>query len=162
VDLKILGVNGVRIHKLGNGGAAAVQYQSATAALWQAALAGLAPNAAIVLLGTNDHSAEIVPSAFNTQIGAILDRIVAARALTDRMLLSPTGNGLVKTYPLSAYVTELRSLAVSKDIAMLDAYLHMPSYTNGNSRNLYANTTHLNANGGQYVADQLLRVLTAT
>jgi lysophospholipase L1-like esterase len=160
-DLKILGGNGVRVHKLGNGGAAAVQYEAATAAIWQAGLAELAPNLVILLLGTNDHSAEIDPDDFEDQITTIVDRIRAARANTDILLLSPTGNGLSKAYELSDYVLKLRNVAVAESTAMLDAYLLMPSYTVGNSRGLYANTTHLNASGGQYVADALLRLLKA-
>lgn len=160
-DLKILGANGVRLHKLGNGGAAAVQYEEADEDIWNAGLAALAPNLVILLLGTNDHSAEIVPADFYDQMNVITDRIRAARANTDILLLSPTGNNLSKTYELSDYVTKLRLLAVTESFAMVDAYQLMPSYTIGNSRGMYASGTHLNASGGQYVANPLVRVLKA-
>lgn len=160
-DCKITGSNGVRIHKLGNGGLTAENATDVDATIWEAGIAALAPNLVIVLLGTNDHSHDVVPATFGTQITTLITRIRAARANTDILLLSPAANDLTETYDLSDYVTVLRDLAVTEETAMVDFYLNLPDYTAGNARGLYSNTTHLNANGGQVGASLLVRMLTA-
>lgn len=160
-DCRITGNNGVRVHKLGNGGLTAENATDVDATIWQAGIAALAPNLVIVLLGTNDHSHDVVPATFGTQITTLITRIRAARANTDILLLSPADNDLTETYALSEYVTVLRDLAVSEETCMVDFYLNLPDYTIGNARGLYSNTTHLNASGGQVGASLLVRVVTA-
>lgn len=160
-DCKITGSNGVRIHKLGNGGLTAGQAVAVDATIWEAGIAALAPNLVIILLGTNDHSQDVVPATFSTNITTLITRIRAARANTDILLLSPADNDLTETYLLTDYVTVLRDLAVSEETAMVDFYLNLPDYTIGNARGLYSNTTHLNASGGQLGANLLTRMITA-
>lgn len=156
----ISGINGVIVDRIGNGGATAAQYAAVNATIWQAGLAALAPNLAIVLLGTNDDSTDVNPATFGTNLTTLVTRIRAAVPLCDVLLLTPAANGLsVGTYSMSQYVTQIRAVAVAQNCMCLDMYLNMASYTDSDSRSLMAGTSHLNANGGQVYADRMLREL---
>lgn len=151
-----IGTDGVRLHRLGNGGATATNYAAVDATIWQAGLTALAPNLVIILLGTNDDSGDITPTTFNTNISTMITRIRTALPRCDILLLTPGPNGLAAgTYSTDYYVNVLRSRAVADGLACLDIYLAIGNYTDGNARSLYSNTTHLNSNGTQLVADLL-------
>lgn len=153
---------GCRVHTLGNPGATAAQYASQNSTLWAAAWTALAPTAVAVLLGTNDMSGNVAPSTFGGSIDTLCTRIQAAVPLADIILLSPADNGLAgKTYTVSQYRDELRNAAVRNGALFIDTYRTIGGYTNGNSRSLYLNSSHLNANGGQAAADAIARRLKA-
>lgn len=155
-----IGTDGVRLHKLGNGGATAGDYAAVDATIWQAGLTALAPNLCIIVLGTNDDSGNVVPNTFNTNISTIISRIRTAMPLCDILLLTPGPNGLASgTYSTDYYVNVLRSRAVADSLACYDLYLALGNYTDGNSRGLWANTSHLDADGGQQAADGLYETL---
>lgn len=161
IDLQRTG-NGVRLLRIGNSGATAAQYASQNSTLWAAAWTALAPTAVAILLGTNDMSGNVAPSSFGGSIDTLCTRIQAAVPLADVFLLSPADNGLTgKTYTVSQYRDELRNAAVRNSALFIDTYRPIGSYTNGNSRGLYLNTSHLNANGGRVVADMMIRRLKA-
>ena len=52
----------------GNGGLTAENATDVDATIWEAGIAALAPNLVIILLGTNDHSHDVDPADFSTQI----------------------------------------------------------------------------------------------
>ena len=161
IDLQRTG-NGARLLRLGNGGSTAAQYIASNATLWQAGLTAFAPSAVALLLGTNDMSGNVAPSSFGGSIDTLCTRIQAAVPLADVILLSPADNGLTgKTYTVSQYRDELRNAAVRNSALFIDTYRSIGSYTNGNSRGLCLNTSHLNANGGRVVADMMIRRLKA-
>lgn len=159
VDCQLDG-SGVRLHKLGNGGATAAQYESATAAIWQAGLAAIAPDLVVLLLGTNDHAADVVPGTFAGSMNTLIDRVQAAVAC-DIMLLSPGPNGTAGTaYTVDQYVDQLRWLATKENAAMVNAYSHLLDYASDGVGG-WANSTHLNASGGQVIANEVIRMLRA-
>lgn len=161
VDLQKSG-NGVRVHRLGNGGATVAQYVAVDSTIWQASIAALAPDVAIILLGTNDHSGNRLPGDFGADIATLAGRVRSARSLCDVMLLSPCDNGLSgKTYTVGHYSNELRSRAVANSYAFVDAHQAMGTYTNADALGLWENTSHINEVGAQQVADMLIRVLKA-
>lgn len=161
VDLQESG-NGVRVHRLGNSGATAAEYVAANSTLWAAALTALAPNLAVVLLGTNDDSADVAPATFGGSMDTIIDRIQAALPLCDVLVLTPGLNGLAAgTYTTATYIQKLRDVAVRQDAACFDASMTVGAYTNANSRGLWENTSHINELGAQVVASGLVRVLRA-
>lgn len=152
--------NGVRVHRLGNGGATAAQYIAADATLWQDGLIALAPTSVVLLLGTNDQAFNVAPATFGASIDTIVGRISAALPLADVILLSPADNGLTgKTYMVTQFRDELKAAARRNNCVFIDTYTPIGSYANGNSRGLYENTSHLNEIGGQVVADAILRRL---
>jgi hypothetical protein len=160
-DLQRTG-NGVRLHRLGNGGATAAQYAAADATLWQAGLTALNPTAVAILLGTNDMSANVLPATFGGSIDTLCTRIRAALPLADIILLPSADNGLAgKTYTMAQYRDEMRNAAVRNSGLFIDTYASIGGYTNGNSRSLYLNTSHINANGGQVETDTIARRLKA-
>jgi len=166
VHTQALGVNGVEISKFGNGGGTTGQYATAPAP-WDAGVTAISPHLVIVELLTNDDAKEggapITPAAAGANLTTIVNRIQAAAPLADILLVTPSANGLGDgTYPLSAYVDQMRAVAVAKNVAMLDMYLNVPSYADANTRGLMLNTSHLNANGGQLFANRIVRMIKAT
>lgn len=159
VDCKI-NANGVRLHRVGNGGATGIDYTDVDATIWQASLTQLNPDLSIILLGTNDHNLEYAPSAFAVTIDTMIDRIRAAVPTCDVLLLTPALNGLSKAYSLSQYVDELRDMAVADSCAALDAYMHVLAYASDGVGG-WENSTHLDARGGRIVANLLMRMLRA-
>jgi hypothetical protein len=161
-DFKITPANGVRVHKVGNGGLTGGQAVAVDATIWQAGLAALAPHLVVILLGTNDDSADVVPATFGTQIATLVSRIRTAVPTADILLLSPTANGLADgTYTTDLYIAQLRAQAVALNTAMVDFYLHLPLWTDLTGRGLNGTGPHLNASGGQFAANLLDRFLRA-
>lgn len=155
-----LSANGVRINWCGNGGASAESFSQVDETIWSDAITALTPDVVIILLGTNDHSGNVLPATFATRINAVVDRIQAALPLTDIVLLAPSDNGLSgRTYTVSEYVDELRGIGVAQDAAVVDAYMNVGPYADGNSRALYANTSHPNDAGYDLLAQLLLNRL---
>lgn len=155
--------NGVRVHKLGNGGAAASQFTGVDATIWQAGLAALATDVVIVLLGTNDCVANVSPATFNASLTTMAARVRAALPYCDVLFLSPCDMGLGPyTYAPQNYADEMRSVAITNRCGYVDAHRNFGSYADAAARGLWANTSHLNAVGGQLVAnlmiEQALRV----
>lgn len=145
---------GVRVHKLGNGGATSGQYVSADAGLWQAGLSALSPDLVIILLGTNDLAANVVPSTYREQMAVLVTRVRTAVPQADIVLLAPGSNGIVRRYPTAWYNNELRRLAGEQHVAMVDGAMILGPYTDGSP--LYTNPLHLNADGGAVLADALV------
>jgi hypothetical protein len=157
VDCKITG-NGVRVHKLGVSGATSNQWATPPdAVLWAAGLTALAPNLAIICLGTNDDSGDVAPATFRTRIEVLATAVRAALPSCDILYLSPAANGLETANGMAAYVTVLRASALANSYAMFDAYLLLPDYTTANARGLYDNTSHINALGGRVIIGRMYR-----
>lgn len=160
IDMQRTG-NGVRLHKLGQSGAQGLHWavmQDET--LWAAQLQALAPQLAIILLGTNDDSADVAPTLYRTYIETLAARIVTAVPTCDVLLLSPSANGLTAgAYSMGQYVAQLRAAAVANSWAMFDAFTLLDDYVAANARGLYTNTSHINETGGRLISAQLIRHL---
>ena len=158
-----IGTDGVRLHKLGNGGADGGDYTDVDATIWQAGLTALAPNLVVLVLGTNDDSGDRVPSTFDANITTLITRIRAAMPLCSIVLVTPGRNGLAAgTYSTDYYVQVLRSRAVADGLACYDLYLAVGNYDeygDADAMPLWANDSHYNLNGGQAAADGLFERL---
>ena len=162
--VRLLGVdcqrtaNGVRIHRLGNGGATAYQYANADTTIWQAGLAALSPTSVAILLGTNDYG--FTPSVFGSYLDTIASRIRSAVPLADVIFLSSADNGLTgHTYPPSQYRDEMRNAAIRNGGLFIDTYGCIGNYTDGNTRGLYANSSHPSTAGYYVMANRIKSVL---
>jgi hypothetical protein len=159
VDLKNA-QSGVRVHKLGQSGAAASSYTALNATMFQNAITALAPDCVAIVLGTNDDSGNVVPATFQTQMETIATRIRTALPYCDILYLAPAGNGLVAgTYTIADYIPVLRNSAVTNAYAMHDSYLLVGPYAAANARGLYEDTAHINARGGQLLVRSLIESL---
>lgn len=160
VDLQRTGI-GARLHRMGNPGANSTQYAAANVTLWEAGLTALAPTSVAIMLGTNDMSQSITPTAFGANLETIITRINATLPLVDVILTPPADNGLTgKPQQVAAFRDEMRNVAVRKGAFFIDTYAAMgSSYANGNARGLYANSSHPNNYGGWVISNAIIRAL---
>lgn len=144
--------NGVRISDLHNNGSMTAHWAAVDATIWEAGLAALAPNLVTIMLGINDRGSSVAPATYYANLATIITRVRAAMPAADILLLCPGDAG---AYPGTAqdYVSQMRQLAVDQSCACLDFYMSLGSYAAANARGLYADTVHLNAFGGQLVAN---------
>lgn len=155
-DLQKTG-NGVRVHDLGNNGSTAADWVAVDATIWQAGLTAIAPHLVVVLLGVNDRNGGRTPAQYYSDLGTLITRIRAAVPLADILLIAPGDISGTYAYTAADYANQAFNLAVAQNCAMLDLRLNLPSYANGNSRGMYADTLHLSEAGGQMFANLLIR-----
>lgn len=166
--IKILGCdcqktgNGVRTHDLGNDGSTTSDWVGVDATIWEAGLAALAPHTVAIILGVNDRVSNVPPSTYYNNLATLCARITAALPLADILLIAPADiSGGTYTYTAAEYADQMYALAVANNYAFFDLRLNIPSYANGNSRGLYADTKHLAAAGGQLLTNALIKSLLA-
>jgi hypothetical protein len=167
--IKILGVDlhesadGVRVHKLGNGGSRADQWVAVDATIWEAGLTALAPDLVIIILGTNDYNGNFAPTtAFRVSMQTLVTRIRAALGTAvDIMLLTPAQNGITgKVYPWARYIRALRELAEQDGtVCWLDTGRYLKPYT-ADGVDGWINSSHLNNIGGRVYIDEIVELLT--
>jgi hypothetical protein len=159
VDHKILGVIGVRVHQLGNGGLRADQAAAVPAVITEQALVALEPHLIAHTLGTNDDSANIAPATFGASMTDLIDRDRAV-PLVDVLLKTPFPNGLTPgAYTIDDYVEQTRLIAVSEEVACLDYTKLVNDYDEGDARGLYNDTAHTNSAGGRLIVNRELRFI---
>lgn len=146
--------NGVRVHKIGNGGLTARQAVAVDRQMWVDALAGLDPEVFCVLLGTNDFARDVEPDDFKVDIAELVSRVREAKPSTEIMLMSPSDNGLSsRDYELSDYRDVLVELCIELDLRFMDFKEVLGDYETANGLGLYADAIHPNAEGGALMAD---------
>lgn len=125
VDLQSSGP-GIVIHKLGNSGSRADDWLGVDAGHWQSGLAGLSPDAVMVLLGTNDRSAGVEADAFAGQIGGLIARVRTAVPATpnlpgpDVMVVVPSQVWRASPMPMDAYRDAILAKAGALDATVTD------------------------------------------
>lgn len=150
----------VTVHKLGSGGSTAARFVSIPAAVFQGAVQALELDVAVIMLGTNDMSGNVLPATFRADIETIVSRIRTAVPLCDILLVAPGDNGLTgRTYTMAQYADVLFDAAVAGGHAMLDLRQVMGTYAEANSRGLYEDNVHPDADGGRVMANHLWRYL---
>lgn len=82
---------GAIVATVGNGGIQASQYTEAPA-IWDAQLAAIAPDAASMLIGTNDRSALLDPTAFELNLEAWATRVRTTLPYSDLAFIAPADN----------------------------------------------------------------------
>jgi len=152
--------NGVRVHRFGQNGGKASDYTALDATQWQTALTALAPTVVAILLGTNEDSGDVAPATFRTNMEEMATRVRTAIPLCDILYISPGPNDLTPgTYGMADYVAALRASAVANDYAMFDSLLLLGDYDSANSRDLYQDSSHVNATGGSAIVRQVIQTL---
>ncbi len=119
-------VPGIVIHKLGNSGSRADDWIGVDAQQWQQGISGLAPDAVMVLLGTNDKTAAIGADVFAAEIAELVGRIRAAVPDTasipgpDVMVVVPSQVWRSTPMPMDDYRDAILASADNQDLAVVD------------------------------------------
>jgi uncharacterized protein (TIGR03437 family) len=154
---------GIRLHRIGSGGAKATNYASVSAANWEAGLRGLAPDIVVLLLGTNDMSNNVAPKTVTDALVEMTRRIRSAAPAADIVLATPSDNGMTgRASPMSDYAAAIQGAAAATGTAFLDFYTRMGPYAAANAQGLYYGDAHVNKNGGAVLADYAFNYLTGT
>lgn len=151
--------NGIRFHNLGTSGSKAYEWTLQNATNWQNAITQLAPNMAIITLGVNDLSSNFTPAAYVSYITTIVNRVLTAMPNCAIVLFSPADVSLGGTYTMGQYISVLKNYALANNYAFIDNYSLLGDYATANARGLYANTSHINAKGGQVLVDNFVNFL---
>lgn len=154
--ITFLGVQGLAdtapatLFKLGSGGSTAARFVSVPEALFIDAVAALDLDVAVIMLGTNDMSGNVVPAAFRASLETIVSRIRAALPLCDILLCTPGDNGLTgRTYTMVEYADVMFEAAQAGGHAMVDFVDILGPYADANARGLYGDPAHFNVYGGR-------------
>lgn len=151
--------NGVRIHNLGASGSTATEWLRQDSTNWATGIQQLAPNMAVICLGVNDCAANKTTTEYIGYITRMVNRIKAAKPNISIVLFSPSDIGLVTTYPMSSYVSVLKTYALANNYGFIDNYSLIGDYTTANARGLYTNTSHVNSVGGNVMIQNFLNFL---
>ncbi|WP_312738890.1 SGNH/GDSL hydrolase family protein [Stenotrophomonas sp.] len=117
---------GIVIHKLGNSGSRADDWLGVNAEHWQQGIAGLAPGAVMILLGTNDKTAGISAELFASEIAALIGRVRAALPDTtalpgpDVMVVVPSQVWRSTSMPMADYRDAILAAADGLGLAVID------------------------------------------
>jgi lysophospholipase L1-like esterase len=162
----ITGVNfkthseGVRIHKVGNGGLTARQSVAVDEEIWIDSLEALNPDIFCILLGTNDYARNVILAEFKTDIAELVRRVRLAKPAVEIMLMAPGDNGLTgRIFEIADYRDVLIELCLEEDLKFIDFKEVLGDYATANSLGLYSDEIHPNNAGGALMADAWLSLI---
>lgn len=147
-------VAGVRLHRLGAGGAASSDYAAVPASLG-GGLRALTPDLVMIMLGTNDRVRDMKLQEYTDHLRVIVRNARAEVPDADIVLLSPSDNGLDKRYAMSEYAAVMRLLAETEQVTYLDLTASVGPYPRANRRGLYSDPIHPSALGGRIIANTI-------
>ena len=146
--------DGMRIHKIGNGGLTAHQAVQVDRSIWIESLRAIDPEIFCILLGTNDYLGNVSPVAFKSDVAELVDRAIQAMPSLDIMLMSPGDNGLTgRSFEIADYRDALIELCIEKDLKFIDLKEVLGDYASANELGLYKDEIHPNNEGGKLIAD---------
>jgi lysophospholipase L1-like esterase len=146
--------DGIRIHKIGNGGLTAHQAVAVDEDIWVDSLRALGPEIFCILMGTNDYARNVSPVVFKADIAELVTRVRLATPDVAIMLMSPGDNGLTgRTFALSDYRDVLIELCIEQDLKFIDLKKVLGDYASANGLGLYQDEIHPNNAGGALIAD---------
>lgn len=100
---------GVRVHRIGSGGATALLYASQDRRFTTGSLAALNPDVVLILLGTNDMRFNTRPTAYHDNLVSIVRWVRAEAPDTDVILATPADNSMTdRHYSMSTYAATMR------------------------------------------------------
>ena len=152
--------DGVRIHKIGNGGLTARHSVTVDEEIWVDSLAALDPEIFCILLGTNDYSRNVIPAEFKTDIAELVRRVRLAKPAVEIILMAPGDNGLTgRIFKIADYRDALIELCIEKDLKFIDFKAVLGNYATADGLGLYSNEIHPNNAGGALMADAWLSLI---
>lgn len=152
--------DGIRIHKIGNGGLTAHQAVAVDEEIWVDSLRALGPEIFCILLGTNDYARNVSPLEFKADITELVTRVRLATPEVAIMLMSPGDNGLIgRSFEIADYRNVLIELCIEKELEFIDLKEVLGDYAIANSLGLYQDEIHPNNEGGELIADAWISLL---
>jgi hypothetical protein len=147
---------GVELSKCGNGGATGPQW-SGVSALSDDYVADIAPEAIVIILGTNDSRTAVSAASFKSSLSTMVARYLAAAPNTCIVLVAPppaqpSDPALSLGYRNAMY-------ALSQELArveFLSLYDFMPAYAISQPLGLWGDTLHLSPAGGRFTTGLLV------
>ena len=153
--------DGVRIHKLGAGGATAQSFLDVDPVVWKASLTTLAPDVILITLGTNEDLQNVPPATLGSTLSTLIGLAQAAVPTADIVLVTPADNGQAGlTYTMDQYIAQERAIAVTGNFGFVDTYTAFGPYAAGNARGMYVNPTHPSVIGGRAIENLIESYLT--
>lgn len=136
------GINGVRLHQVGQSGAQADQYLTnilADTATWNSQFRELKPSLVWLYLGSNERAGNMTLGTFKTNIKALISYIRSARDSLDIVLVgqSDFANNFGGVHVLSTkqYNDVLRQIAIEDSCTLFDIEKLSGSFAESNKKN---------------------------
>jgi lysophospholipase L1-like esterase len=164
LDVRLTASAGILVHKLGATGTSLQQWAALDATRFQAGIAALGLNLAIIMHGTNDQTAGRTKAQFKSNLITKIDRLKAARPSIDILLAAPPENQrTTNPIAMSEYAAAMYEVARDdRDVAFIGcqvAFGSVPAeYAAGSSRPWWStDLVHPdNATGGTALQGRLL------
>lgn len=147
---------GVELSKCGNGGATGPQWDNVSA-LSDDYVADIAPEAIVIILGTNDSRTAVSVASFKASLSAMVSRYLAAAPNACVILVAPPPAG--PSDPALSVGYRDAMYALSQELArveFLSLYDFMPAYAISQPLGLWGDTLHLSPTGGRFTTGLLV------
>jgi hypothetical protein len=154
-----INVPGVRVHRIPLSGATYLGYTGIDAPSWEASMQALKPHVVVIQLGVNELLTNVTPAAQVAGYATLASRIHAVLPMADILIVSPIDIGATGTYTMAQYAAAQQAAAQANGWAYVDAYTQAGSYASTAALGLWTNTTHVNAYGGQMIANYVLSAI---
>jgi lysophospholipase L1-like esterase len=113
----------------------------------------------VLSLGVNELLGNYPPASQAADFVALASRVRAVLPNADILLVPPPDLGVSQTYSASQYAVAQRDAALANGWAFVDTPALLGPYSASSARGLWTNTTHVNALGGQVIANHVLNAL---
>jgi len=151
-----LGTTGIKINNLGVSGIGTSYYNSLSFSVFKSIFKQLTPHLNIIMLGVNDLNGGATPAVYRTNLDTLINRIKLTNPKSDIVLMSPADIG---ASGMGNYIPILKSLAIKYKCGFINNYSLFGSYSDGNTRGLYANASHLTSTGDFILYNNLIKYL---
>ena len=153
-----ISVPGVRLHRIPSSGANISTYLAADATAWKAGMLALNPSLVVISLGVNELLGNMAPATQVAGYATLAGQIHAVLPNAEILLVPPADVGATGTYTMTQYAAAQRDAALANGWGFVDTTALFGPYTASSARGLWTNTTHVNAYGGQVIANHVLTV----
>ncbi|MCC2673284.1 MAG: hypothetical protein K0R58_231 [Ramlibacter sp.] len=149
-------VKGVEVSKAGNGsltGADLAMYVADNVATY---MADILPDVVLVILGTNDaRLSESTPTEYIAALTTLVAQVRSTSPNTAFIFVAPPDNAVAEVEPLTDYRDALYEFCVGNGYEFYNMYDEWSDYTTMNALGAWADTLHLNDDGGYALAKRL-------
>lgn len=147
---------GVELIKAGNSGLDASQATNIASQIGQ--FAGvLAPDVVVVCLGTNDYRRGIPLATYTAGLQAIANAYRRALPRVGFIFIAPGDSNGVALRPLVEYRDAMHAFCAANGFEFYNHHAEFSTFSHMNALGMWADNLHLNAAGGRFVSNALLR-----
>ena len=151
------------VHNWGNAWCTASDFDGIDSTVFAQSLQAVAPDAVVILLGTNDYNGSVSAATFKANILKIINRVKAAVTIAPRnILLVSCFKDINQSALLQEYVnTSYPQAASETGIDYWDMYSWFGDYATNNAKGYFEDGVHVNAAGGAVIAAEMWKKLNA-